>query len=231
MNTRSLPQEGLKLIACICMLLDHWAMAFAIAAPWYLVLRGIGRIAFPIYCFLIAEGMAHTRSPGKYALRLAIGALLSELPFDYALFGRFTWQFQSVMLTLLLGVLALWSGRHLPLAARLLTALPFILAGDLLRTDYGSYGVLLIVLLGLARDLPQGRILQCIAVAVLCALMPGMNIRVLGLSFSIELLGILSLLPIALYRGHKRTKSSAVQWSFYLFYPVHLGALWLLAGG
>ena len=58
---------------------------------------------FPIYCFLLAEGAHYTHNPRKYALRLFIGALLSEPGFDFALFGGWTWENQSVMVTLLLG--------------------------------------------------------------------------------------------------------------------------------
>jgi membrane protein implicated in regulation of membrane protease activity len=73
----------------------------------YYSLRVIGRFAFPIYCFLLAEGAHCTRNPKKYALRMAIGAVLSELPYDLAFYGGWTMENQSVMITLLLGFGAL----------------------------------------------------------------------------------------------------------------------------
>ena len=61
MKIRCLPQEGLKLIACAAMLLDHIGAVFCSGIG----LRIIGRIAFPIYCFLLAEGIHYTREPRK----------------------------------------------------------------------------------------------------------------------------------------------------------------------
>lgn len=109
MERKGLSQEGLKLIACLTMLIDHIGAVFVPGYYLYYSMRIIGRIAFPIYCFLLAEGFHYTRSPGKYALRLTIGMVLSEIPFDLALEGRLTLAYQSVMVTLLLGLLAAWA--------------------------------------------------------------------------------------------------------------------------
>ena len=102
MKPKGISQETLKLIACVTMLIDH--IGATLVAPtdaiyyayvelytamaWVnLVMRCIGRIAFPIFCFLLVEGAHHTRNPRKYALRLAIGMVLSEIPFDLAFFS------------------------------------------------------------------------------------------------------------------------------------------------
>ena len=106
---RCLPQEALKLIACLTMFIDHFGVAIARIPPFsampdlYGFCRIIGRLAFPIYAFLIAQGVKHTGREGKYLLRLAVGFLLSELPFDILFKGGFTWEYQNVYLTLLLG--------------------------------------------------------------------------------------------------------------------------------
>lgn len=98
MIKRGLSQEILKLIACVTMLIDHIGAALM---PQYIWLRYIGRVAFPIYCFLLPEGVHHTKDPKKYGIRLAIGVLLAEIPFDLALFGGIPPYYQSVMLILL----------------------------------------------------------------------------------------------------------------------------------
>ena len=75
---KGISQEGLKILACLTMLLDHIGAVFVRGYT----LRIIGRIAFPIYCFLLVEGVLHTKNPRRYGLRLGIGLLLSEIPFD-----------------------------------------------------------------------------------------------------------------------------------------------------
>ena len=122
MRKRGLSQEGLKLLACVTMLIDHIGATlvlrmlqtmpvrneqYNLLVGIYYALRIIGRIAFPIYCFLLVEGAYHTRNPKKYGMRLFVGMLLSEIPFDLAFSLRgnvlFDWSSNSVMLTLLLG--------------------------------------------------------------------------------------------------------------------------------
>lgn len=60
---RSLSQESLKLIACVTMLLDHIGAVFLPGYYTYYALRILGRLSFPIYCFLLVEGAHHTRNP------------------------------------------------------------------------------------------------------------------------------------------------------------------------
>lgn len=230
MKSKGISQELLKLIACVTMLLDHAAVVLVYERELYLLMRAMGRIAFPIFCFLLVEGAHHTKSPGKYALRLLVGAVLSEIPFDLALFGGISWAHQSVMVTLLLGFGALWVTKKCENGLlKFLAALPFILLGELLMTDYGSYGVLLITLLGFFRDLPKGKLMQCVSICLVCAMIPSINLRLGSLEISLELIGCLSVFPILLYFGHKQTRNKVVQWAFYLFYPVHLAALCLIA--
>lgn len=224
MEKRGLPQEGLKAVACITMLIDHIG---AVLMPWNVVLRMIGRIAFPIYCFLLAEGAHYTKNPRNYVLRLGIGVLLSELPFDLALSGGVDWTYQSVMVTLLLGVLALLCMKKMEnVVLKVLIVIPFAAAAELLLTDYGAAGVLLVAVFGLTRKKPWWQ--RLLGVLVVLYITPSAAITLWGIRLPIELLGALALIPIACYSGRKLTHSKAVQWAFYLFYPVHLTILYLL---
>ena len=115
----SLSGTALKRIACLSMLIDHIGAAllenglFRQNAVWQggirldFVMRMAGRLAFPIYCFLLVEGFVHTHDFRKYALRMLGFALLSEFPFDWAFFSGVYWGHQNVYFTLLLGLLAM----------------------------------------------------------------------------------------------------------------------------
>ena len=82
------PMTGfhLKLIALTTMFIDHIGAVFF---PQVTLLRVIGRISFPLYAFLIAEGCRYTRNRGRYALGLGVFALISEIPYDLALHPEF----------------------------------------------------------------------------------------------------------------------------------------------
>lgn len=118
---KGLTGQSLKVIAVISMIIDHIGYAIinrmpgvndpgALISVIYLIFRTIGRPAFPLYCFLLVEGVIHTRNIGKYALRLFIFALVSEIPFDLAFYGKPIFNgHQNVFFTLCIGVLLLWA--------------------------------------------------------------------------------------------------------------------------
>lgn len=246
MKKTGIPQEGLKLIACITMLLDHIGAVIVMECfekatgankgmllDLYEILRLIGRLAFPIYCFLLVEGSAHTRGPKRYGLRLLIAALLSEIPYDLALYGEISWQNQSVMVTLLLGFLMLQAmNKCRAFGWKLLVIVPFAVAADLLHADYGAEGILVIALFALTRGNSWCEVLQFFG--LWCIFSPfhllALNWLFHGFSMTVQELAALSIVPIALYDGRKATKSKAVQWAFYLFYPAHLLGLYLIGG-
>lgn len=225
-NQRGISQEALKLIACASMLADHVGVALL---PWQ-ILRIIGRLAFPIYAYLLVEGFHHTKHRYRYMDRILICAIVSELPFDMAAFGTIHPFHQNTMLTLLLGLLALdMMERIQDTLCKLLGLLPILYAAArIFHADYGAWGVALIHLLALTRDLPHGKMLQVLSIIMICGFMPSNTVSLLGSHISMELFGAVSAIPIAMYSGRKRTESKAVQTGFYLFYPVHLGILSLL---
>lgn len=225
MKQDRLSQEQLKLIACITMLIDHIG---ATVLP-YIELRLIGRLAFPIFCFLMAEGVHYTRAPLRYGMRLLIGMLLSEIPFDFALFGGFTWAHQSVMVTLFLGFLgAMCMKRTDKLWLQLLLLIPFAAAADLLQTDYGGMGVILVGMFVLTRDVKNAFWIRTLLLAVICYLIGGACWYIRGIAVPLEMFAVFAMIPIGLYSGRKSTSSPLLQWGFYLFYPVHLAVLWLI---
>lgn len=240
MQKRGLSQESLKLIACMTMLVDHLAVIIVMGSLYsthhgmrleiYETMRLIGRIAFPIYCFLLAEGSAHTHNPVRYGLRLAICALLSELPYDLALWGRITWQHQNVMVTLFLGFCALEVMKRCPnLPLKLLLALPFAALAEFAGGDYGAKGIMLVVLFALTRRIPHRHLAQVLGIWFIFSPNHAMFLNwTRRFSITTQEWAVLAILPITLYDGRKVTKSKAVQWGFYLFYPAHLLLLYLI---
>lgn len=199
----------LKLLAMLAMTADHIGAVFFPEIP---LLRWIGRLAMPVLCFFIGEGLRHTRSPRRYLLRLTGFALLSELPFDLAFYGGIEWGHQNVYFTLALGLLALWAIQSRGMEGWLL-ALTAALAAELLGCDYGMYGVLLILLLD---RFHRARSEQLAAAALL-------NLAFFGLQT--QTLSLIALPLLWLYNG-KRGRDD--RWLFYLYYPAHLCVLGIL---
>ena len=238
-------QEMLKLIACVAMLIDHTGAALVVPTEaiyhsdvelyttlaWInLVMRCIGRMAFPIFCFLLVEGVYHTRNPKKYVQRLAVGMVLSEIPFDLAFFpDGISWAHQSVMVTLLLGCILVLQMNRSKGFWKLLWIVPFYFAAEWLHTDYGGDGILLIALLALAKGRKHEKWWQLAAMFLLYWDF-SFTSRYYNLDIYLPMnrLPLMAAVPILFYDGRKLTYSKKVQWAFYLFYPVHITVLWLL---
>lgn len=199
----------LKLLAMLAMTADHIGAVFFPEIP---LLRWIGRLAMPVLCFFIGEGLRHTRSPRRYLLRLTGFALLSELPFDLAFYDGIEWGHQNVYFTLALGLLALWAIQSRGMEGWLL-ALTAALAAELLGCDYGMYGVLLILLLD---RFHRARSEQLAAAALL-------NLAFFGLQT--QTLSLIALPLLWLYDGKRGRDDRRL---FYLYYPAHLCVLGIL---
>jgi len=212
----------LKVFAAVVMLIDHIG---AYLLPDMMILRIIGRFALPVFAWFIAEGCRHTHSMGKYALRLAVSAVVAEFCVDFVSNGSFAmdWSSQSIMLTLLLGVLSIWAFQKLGDMAGGAIALLCCSFAQVFLCDYKWYGVALVLLFYYCKNIP----LQAICYAALSVLWQWD--MVIGwvtdqrwhrfLDWPHQLWGLLAFLPLAMYNGQKGKYSSKF---FYIFYPVHL---------
>ena len=221
----------LKLIAICTMFIDHMGYTLFPGVMW---LRCVGRVAFPIFCFLIAEGCVYTHDRKKYALRLLVFALLSEIPFNLMNSGMIWDPYdQNVLWTLLTGALVCWL---IDWALKKCTPLSFVLTGaamvaaywllEIGNTDYGGWGMLLVAAFYGVHRAPSGAVVKMIAQAFGLAFF---SIGVMGGYLSIELWSLAALVPIWLYNGQRGFSNKAVQYGFYAFYPVHILALSLIA--
>lgn len=219
---KPLSQEWLKIVACITMLIDHTGAVFFPQQMW---MRIVGRIAFPIYCFLLCEGVAHTHNVKNYAARLLAVAVLSEFSFDYLFFGRITFAHQSVMITLLLSLGMLLWARKLNGFTRILPLAAGFLAAELMKCDYGGWGVALVWVFMIAREQELPWLAQTVGMGVLFWLKDGAHVHFGSVYIPLQMFALLAMIPISLYSGKKVTRSKWLRWSLYLFYPAHLTAL------
>lgn len=215
--SRGISGSTVKLIAVLSMLVDHLAASGVLRLLYdsndlYRLCRAFGRIAFPLFCFLLVEGHSYTSNRKRYLGRLFLFACISELPFDLAFFGRLCYlSAQNVFFTLFLGLLTLYGIDFLRKNSyRQWVWIPILLgmvASELLQTDYGAFGVGLIVIYYWFRGMPWQRNLVS---ACACIWEPA---------------AIAAVVPIQLYNGER-----GISWKylFYLFYPLHLIVLFLI---
>ena len=242
-----LSANALKLIAIIAMLIDHIATVFL---PYQslpaVVMHFIGRITGPTMFFLVAEGYRHTRNVNRYTLRLAAFALVSYVPFIYcftgALPGPGSFLQLNVIYTILLGLLAIRLRNE---AGNIVVKIGGILVLLVLATA-GDWGVLGILIM-LAFDYFHGDFKnQAVAYCFVILCQGGLLSALLYPAYCflaqspIDLAGIYwhymsemgMFIPIVLlhrYNGRRGNGGKFAKWGFYMFYPLHLLALGLIA--
>lgn len=232
----------IKLVAIITMLIDHMTEVIVglgmlrgkifqqftfhhsrFVYGLYWIGRGIGRIAYPLFAYFIVEGFLHTKSKGRYAFRLFIFALISELPFDMAFNGGWLEMgYQNVYFNLLIGLLTIWILEEIQkryhnnlfkfVCMGFVIACGCYIAEVLLHCDYGYIGVLAIAAMYLLREQPK-------------MLAFGTGVLILSIFNNFEAVAFIDLPLIKLYDG---TRGKQNKYFFYLFYPIHLLLLGLL---
>lgn len=240
-NKWGLTSNKLKIIAIVSMLIDHFGAVilyhatsyasgaqslFPYANELYYGCRIIGRIAFPIFAFLIVEGSRHTKDSKKYLFRIFLFALISEVPFDLAIRSK-VWDLglQNVFLTLFFGLAAIICMDKLNVLKGISHEIKVI--GDFilsvsamglayyLKTDYGFQGVLVILIFYFLYD-ENGMYIKKVTACLLAFL---------TLFGGLESFCFPAFIFIFLYNGKKGKK---MKYFFYLFYPLHLIMLYFI---
>lgn len=229
-NKPELTSFDLHLLAMGLMLCDHVCLALMPDRLW---MTCVGRLAFPIFAFLVAEGFVRTRSRARYARRLLVVALVSEVPFDLLAAGRPVYPLrQNVLWTFLiaLGCMQLleWAKADPRPAARFVLSAGAVLGGFLAGTafmvDYFGPGVWTVLVFYFFRgDGWRQRLGQLLCLLFLNGwLLAGQTVLPGGLALPIQAFAVLALPFIWLYRGRQGPHGRAVRWLFYGFYPAHL---------
>lgn len=227
---------ALRVIAMGLMLVDHLWYTGILESTWWTCL---GRLAFPVFAFQIAEGYIHTNHFRRYCTRLLLFALLSEIPFDLMTSGIwFAPSHQNVMFTLLLGLICIHAIHKCEQSAAASQRLKYffhVAACFLLsmsaHTDYGILGVATVVLFDLLRD--SSKLWQLAAMVLLHGIAFGgapvvLHLFGLPLPLPIQSFAVFGLIPIWLYNGEKGPGGRGIQRFGYCFYPLHMLLLVLL---
>lgn len=229
-ETKGLSGSTLKLIAIVAMFIDHIGAAIVASLlpdnpdllQFYYILRLCGRIAFPLFCFLLVEGFFHTRNISKYCLRLAAFALVSEIPFDLAIYHTpFYRDGQNVFFTLLIGLLTIWGMQSADklvsdnLVQKALFRGLILIIGMFaawgLKTDYSFYGVIIIAVL---YEFHHRRVLGGIISNLMLCLM--------------SVLEVTAFLSVPLMMTYNGKRGFSLKYIFYVFYPAHLLVLYFI---
>ncbi len=214
----------LKVIAAIAMVIDHIG---AYMLPNLTILRIIGRLSYPIFAYMIAEGFEHTQNRKKYLFRMVAMAVFLQLVYGVVMKSLYQCIFVTFSLSIALCMAADNAMKHTnPLNLTLLalsvvgvwfvtTFLPDILNKTDFWIDYGFFGVMLPVIVFMART----KIAKLIMFTVmLCLLWLDCG--------GIQVYAFVAAPLIALYNG-KRGRLKMKNF-FYIFYPVHMAAIYLI---
>lgn len=233
-NGFDLSAASLHILAMATMVLDH---LWATVVPGNTWMTLVGRLTFPIFAFLIAEGLTHTRDAKAYRRRMLVAAILSEIPFNlmcasspiYPFHQNVLWTFLIAMYMIAMTERAKERGGGLWAAAVGIAAVILgMLLGTVAMVDYFGAGVAMVMLFYFAR----GR--RWYHFALQAAGMYYLNVEMLkGLYYPVTLFGhefefyqqslaLLALIPIWLYRGRQGYHSKAFRFVCYAFYPVHM---------
>ncbi len=239
---------AIKMVAIFSMLWDHiyqflplqtlmvqtFGMDPDISREILGLLWSLGRLAFPIFAFLIGEGCRHTRSASQYIGRLLLFGLISEFPFRWVQLREIRLLrpgVTNIFFTLALGAAACeiyrslrGSGKKGWQAYSFGCALLLVLAAEIWGTDYGALGVLLVFFPYILEK--RGQKLAAMGVILTVLYMGKASWNGVGFYWMQSaapirqwLASLLALVFTGLYNGERGRRA---KWVFYWFYPAHL---------
>ncbi len=218
----------LKLIALVTMIIDHIGVVIIKSIPsalkpimtlgtrqisLYALFRIVGRIAFPLYVFLLVEGFLHTHDRKKYGINLLAFAVISEIPWNLEHTGTLLYKEQNVFFTLFFGYVGICCYERFKddnlkklLSLSALFAIAFVF-----KADYGAIGYSFILFMYIMREdkITKSLIGSCF--------------------FSLQPVILMSFLLMSLYNGERGfIKGKVLKYLFYIAYPLHVFVLYLI---
>lgn len=233
-DKRGLTGADLKILAIISMTIDHIAAVLIDpSSDLYLCMRAIGRIAFPIFCFLLTEGVSHTKDRLAYLRNLFLFAFIST-PFFFVFPREDGEMNNNVFFTLFFGALCICAMEYikgcipdkdsvlLMMLRTFLCSAVFVgcfLSSMFLHTDYEGVGVFCIVAFYYLPRLLKGKVPEKMS-RFLCCLLFCWDV--------LQRCALIAFIPITAYEGERGKQS---KWFFYIYYPAHLFVLFLIKKG
>lgn len=223
----------LKIIACITMLIDHMGV---VLFPKLMILRIIGRIAFPIFAFLLAEGCYYTRNKIRHLLVISGFAVVMQVVLflatrmtDFSIFIHFS---IAVLLCLVIDVIEKFI-RERKVIVSIALVLSFVISVIMLilidknttyfSSNYGIYGIFVPVVLYIIRKYIK-HVHLLVSILIICLSMVLMHFFTVWMY---QLYGMIACVFILLYNGKKGKYN--LKYLFYIFYPLHLVVLYAIA--
>lgn len=243
----------LKIVAIICMVCDH--IRYVLPNANTEAMRLLGRIAFPIFAFLIVEGFVHTKDLKKYIMRLGLFAVLSEYPFILFTIGCKIYNEISlnVMFTLLCGVVVLFfydkvkttflsliknDNSQNNMIKRIILLFSYIVSivligwiANELKMDYGAFGIIIILLFYIFREkniLKNVLIASVFIISLLLKLFFEYNMNLSSLKYCIPYMAGYICAAVILMQYNGKVGKYKMKYFFYLFYPVHMVVMYLI---
>ena len=232
----------LKITAVITMLIDH--IGDAIGGQNSVYFNMIGRIAFPIFAYQTVQSYLHTKKLKRHLLKLAIFAIISQLPFSLFLSTYFSGFTLNVLFTFLLGLITLFL--YDKCENKILGFFIIILSStlsELLHLDYGAFGILLIFVFYYFETeyksknikignitLSSKKLLMASIVIIMCFSKYFNNIiETPSLSIYYILFSIFTSLSLVFVLSYNKKEGPKAKYFFYVFYPLHLIILYLIS--
>ena len=243
---RGVDRNLIKWIAMLSMLIDHagYRLIYGdIGAPVYIrtVTHILGRLAFPLFCFLLVDGFMRTRSKEKFFLRLLIWAIVSELPYDLMVHSRvFYFNDQNVLWTLLFGFGYMWVAdfikqqewykedklnKTIGVLLQVITGIIVVFAAEFCKSDYAGVGVIFIILGYVFSDYSKRQP----TIGTFPTMLFGYLIAyaLLAMAYYSTIYAFPGAILIWQYKG--KAGKRIPRWLGYSFYPLHMAILAAIA--
>ncbi len=226
----------LKVIAIICMIIDHIGYFFLLDINYdlYIIFRGIGRIAMPIFVFLLVEGYIHTKKLENYIARVAIIAILTQIiitVFDIQIYGYVRGINILVSFVLILALLRIidekkiCNNKNIDLLLRVMSLFSIVVIYFVVDIDYSYFAPILALFFYVTNRIKNKKNILIIE-SLYFLIIP--IISIFAINNILGITTIISAFLIMLYNGKLGRKNKIIQYAYYLFFPVHYLIIYMI---